>query len=69
MVSYRCYLINAEDHIVKSWAIETASEDEAVAAAEQLLSDHPAAAVELWLGRLCIHRAEGHPALAASRAA
>src|SRR5215813_577253 len=35
MVSYRCYLINAEDHIVKSWAIETASEDEAVAAAEQ----------------------------------
>src|SRR5262249_7322101 len=29
MVSYCCYLINAEDHIVKSWAIERSSEDEA----------------------------------------
>ncbi len=69
MVSYRCYLINAEDHIVKTWAIESASEDEAVAAAEQLVTGHPAAAVELWLGRLCIHRAESPPALAEPRAA
>jgi len=69
MVSYRCYLINAEDHIVKTWAIEAPSEDEAVVAAEQLLADHPAAAVELWLGRSCIHRAEAAPVLAESRAA
>ena len=49
MVGYRCYILDAEDHIVQAHDLDCETDAQAEAAAEQLLSKDPYhRAAEVW---------------------
>jgi hypothetical protein len=75
MVGYRCYILDAEDHIVQAHDVECDTDAQVESAAEDLLGQDPYhSAVEIWraahrIGKLERSRADrgaGAPAWAAA---
>jgi hypothetical protein len=49
MVEYRCYILDAEDHILQAYEIECGDDAQAESAAEDLLAQDPYhRSVEVW---------------------
>jgi hypothetical protein len=49
MVGYRCYVLDAEDHIVQAHEIDCADDNQAESAAEDFLGQDPYhRSVEIW---------------------
>ena len=49
MVGYRCYILDAEDHIVQAYDLDCETDAEAESAADRLLSQDPYhCAAEVW---------------------
>lgn len=49
MVGYRCYILDAEDHIVQAYEIDCEDDGQAASAAEDLLTRDPYhRSIEVW---------------------
>jgi hypothetical protein len=49
MVGYRCYILDAEDHIVQAYEIDCKDDGQAASAAEDLLTrDSYHRSIEVW---------------------
>lgn len=59
MVGYRCYVLDAEDHIVQAYELDCTDDPHAVSAAEDLLARDPYhQSAEVWRATRRIRKVE-----------
>lgn len=62
MVAYRCYILDAEDHIVQAHDLDCETDDQAEVAAQGLLTEDPYhRSVEVWKSTRRIVKLERDP--------
>lgn len=64
MVGYRCYVLDAEDHIVQAYELDCTDDPHAVSAAEDLLARDPYhRSAEVWRATRRVRKLERGAAL------